>query len=285
MNQILIPCCQSKITGGVCEYQTSDVLQDRLKPSTYRYLMGCRKDLTRILALIPGRDLGFDEHASVLRFMPAIRRYNGNLYRSASLDTTRIDSDCHRLTIISALYGLIDSTDLIREYELAMDDHLPNGSRVYRWWKDRQLGDIVAEYMRQDQPATIHDILSISYRKALGPWPPSSLQGVVRIYQYPGKGSAKSEETASRTITFDSSVQEISFDLFLGTTKQTIPLTVALSKDRATIAEFSMSPDPMQTGVRIYLRRPLFEPSGGNFVLNVSQDGTLRDVPIRVRLR
>ena len=110
--------------------------------------------------------------------------------------------------------------------------------------------------------------------------------GVISSFSaVPLYGTAKSEETASRTITFDSSVQEISFDLFLGTTKQTIPLTVALSKDRATIAEFSMSPDPMQTGVRIYLRRPLFEPSGGNFVLNVSQDGTLRDVPIRVRLR
>jgi cytoplasmic iron level regulating protein YaaA (DUF328/UPF0246 family) len=189
MIHVLIPCCQSKSGGGVGQYKTSDVLPGRLKPNTLRYLMDCRRDLAEILALAPGPDLGFEVEADSLRYMPALRRYSGNLYKSGSLDRNRINSDLHRLTIISALYGVIDSSDLVREYELAMDTRLPTGDRVYRWWKDRRLGEIVEEYIAEGHPAAVHDILSINYRKALGSWPPQSLNRIIRIHEYPGKGS------------------------------------------------------------------------------------------------
>ena len=170
MNQILIPCCQSKRTGGTSQYQPSDALRRGLKADTYKYLMNCRKDLANILGLRPGHDLGFDEHTPGLQFMPAVRRYRGNLYKAASLDTIAVNPNSYRVAIISALYGLIDSNDLIREYELAMDGRLPNGGRVYRWWKDRNLRDIVEEYIRQAHPTVVHDMLSINYHKAFNPW-------------------------------------------------------------------------------------------------------------------
>src|SRR5438046_713298 len=109
MHQVLIACCRSKRCGGVIEYRPSEVLCRRLKTDTHKYLLNCRKVIGSLLGLSPGHDLGFDDHHKTLEFMPAARRYKGNLYKAASLDTTQMDPELGYLTIISALYGLIDS--------------------------------------------------------------------------------------------------------------------------------------------------------------------------------
>jgi len=95
----------------------------------------------------------------------------------------------------------------------------------------------------------------------------------------------RSAETTSRTVAFSSGVQEVSFDIFLGSINPAVPLNVVLSKDGTIVQTFSMVPEAGQTGLRIFLRRPLVEPSGGSFVFQVSQDQTLREVPIRVQVR
>ena len=76
--------------------------------------------------------------------------------------------------IISALYGLLDGDDLIQKYDLVLDE-MVCGQRLYTWWKHQNLGGIVEEYILACNPATIHDLLPISYQKALHPWPPECI--------------------------------------------------------------------------------------------------------------
>jgi len=48
-----------------------------------------------------------------------------------------------RLIIVSALYGLLDGNDLIRNYELSMKDSLPTGMKVHTFWRHHELRDML----------------------------------------------------------------------------------------------------------------------------------------------
>ena len=80
------------------------------------------------------------------------------------------------MLIVSALYGLVTALEPIRDYDLEMKGTLPNGGRVYTWWKQRRLGVLVHEAIEHFGHATVYDLLSGDYRKALELWPPPSLR-------------------------------------------------------------------------------------------------------------
>ncbi len=91
--------------------------------------------------------------------------------------------------IISALYGLLDAEDPIRNYELSMDDSRDGVGRLYTWWKRRRMGQIVSANIQYIMSRIVHDLLPGNYRKALAPWPPD-LPGIcIRQTTYPGQGS------------------------------------------------------------------------------------------------
>ena len=93
--------------------------------------------------------------------------------------------------IISAMYGLLDGNDLIRNYELSMDDALPTRIRVSTFWRWHELREILIELIRRDDVTEVHDLLSEKYREAIQPWPDTKIKNC-RVYNYPGLGQGSS---------------------------------------------------------------------------------------------
>lgn len=189
MELILMACCQRKSSGGNQVFKRSMVLDSVLSSTSISKLMNARKELANILNLSPGFDLGFNQHNQELLFLPAYQRYTGNVYKSSQMARLFPQTISLRVFIISAFYGLLDANDLIRYYNVAMNNTLPNGTKLKTWWKRKGLGAIIEECILEINPSGIHDLLSGHYRDALQPWPSQELIHKVTIYNYPGQGS------------------------------------------------------------------------------------------------
>ena len=188
---ILIPCCKIKETGGISIYRPSEALTSILSPAAYKRLMQNRGELGVLLRLPPGPDLGFDIVDTQIEFMTAYQRYSGVIYQRSNLRELYPKAKGKRLAIVSALYGLLDAEDDIRNYCVEMNESLPNRQRLYTWWKQHGLGEILCEYVRNLSPDKTHDLLSGNYRKATDPWPRciDSSQRTIYNYPYEGNGS------------------------------------------------------------------------------------------------
>ncbi|MDH5647953.1 MAG: YaaA family protein, partial [Candidatus Heimdallarchaeota archaeon] len=98
-------------------------------------LMTSRKKLSVILNLPPGPDLGLVGQENPIEFLPAYQRYNGIIYQESNFSSVYPKLSAKNVIIISALYGVLDANELIRNYELKMDHTLPIGAKVKTWWK------------------------------------------------------------------------------------------------------------------------------------------------------
>jgi cytoplasmic iron level regulating protein YaaA (DUF328/UPF0246 family) len=189
MKIILIPCSGSKIPGGQTNSQPSK-LADRLSPPTFQKLVNARQEIAAILKKDQNHGLGFKDDNEGPKFLPAFRRYQGLIY--AHSDTSRLyPAFKGRLVIVSALYGLLDGNDLIRNYELSMKDTLPTGMKVHTFWRRHELREILLEIIGWEDAAEVHDLLSGHYREALRPWPDSKVKNY-HPYEYPGLGQGSS---------------------------------------------------------------------------------------------
>src|SRR4051794_21103705 len=122
MDLILTACCKRKDPASDrSAYHPSQALTEGLSPDTFERLMKARRELATLLSYSPGPDLGFDESPQPLGFLPAFRRYRGIVYTTADVRARYPRRLPTRLVVISALYGLLDADDLIRNYDLAMD--------------------------------------------------------------------------------------------------------------------------------------------------------------------
>lgn len=186
MELILIVCCGTKAPGGSPDYRPPEHLASTLGERNFQSLMDARRELAQMRKLESGLDLGFGEQAAGLSFQPAYLRYTGRVYQRSGLGQLLPKAN-YQVLIISALYGLIEAGDLIRDYDLAMKCMLPQG-KVQTWWKLHHLGDILSEYIWNTAPVIIHDLLSKDYREALKPWPRDFLQILYKRYEYPGLG-------------------------------------------------------------------------------------------------
>jgi cytoplasmic iron level regulating protein YaaA (DUF328/UPF0246 family) len=191
MELVLIACCKRKQSGGQSEYHNSAALTSNLSTSGYARLMNARRELANIMDSQPGLDLGLQDHDPGLLFFPAYQRYTGNVYSSSQIATLFPKTISISVVIISALYGLLDANDLIRHYDCAMNDTLPNGVKLKTWWKRQGLGEIVSEYIKEARADCVHDFLSGHYRDALQLWPSGSTENIVS-YSYPNQGSGSS---------------------------------------------------------------------------------------------
>lgn len=150
--------------------------------------MDARRGLAMWLGLQPGPDLGFHEINENIAYLPAYQRYDGVIYKTGNM--RHLYNKYKGLVIIlSALYGLIDASDTIRNYDLAMTDSLPIRSRVSTFWQKQGLREIIEEYYLASESSTLHDLLSNNYRKALDPWPSSRITSY-HPYNYPGLRTA-----------------------------------------------------------------------------------------------
>lgn len=189
MKIILIPCSGKKVPGGQSNSQPSK-LMDTLSPATFQKIMSARQEIAIILQKTRSLGLGFKDDDGESKYLPAFQRYQGLIYVHS--DTSRLyPAFKGRLVIISALYGLLDGNDLIRDYELRMNDTLPTGIRVGTFWRQHELRDILLELISRVDVDEVHDLLSEQYREALRPWPDSKIKNC-RVYDYPGMGQGSS---------------------------------------------------------------------------------------------
>jgi len=188
MKLIIIACCKTKKLRGNTSYKSSP-LAGYLSSSYFQQLMVARRELASILNLPPGPDLGFQYQFQSLEFMPAYRRYNGIIYKGSDFEKFYPQETPKKVIIISALYGILDASENIRNYELNMDFTLPIRRKVKTWWKNQGLGSIVRALVCKDAFQLVHDLLPKTYRDALRPWPPNCKNGNLIQYDYPGQGS------------------------------------------------------------------------------------------------
>ncbi|MBC8214160.1 MAG: peroxide stress protein YaaA [Candidatus Marinimicrobia bacterium] len=111
---LIIPCCARKSSGGKpLPKNYSDPLSKYICPSAYKNLVDIRKD--HIAQHIKHSD----------QYMPAIDRYNGNLYTAFPTLSKCIRNNTNiegkpKLLILSALYGPLHPESLINDYNLIM---------------------------------------------------------------------------------------------------------------------------------------------------------------------
>ena len=155
---------------------------------TFQRLLALRRELSALINLPLGPDIGVEVPISAIGFRSASDRYDGKMYKAANFRRTFAGFRGQAL-IVSALYGLLDAEDHIRYYDLAMNDRLPTGESVWHWWKRNGLRMYVETALKNIETTEVHDLLSGLYRKALGSLNSDS-QYMVKTYRYPNQGSA-----------------------------------------------------------------------------------------------
>jgi hypothetical protein len=186
MRVILIPCSGRKRHGG----SSSEVIHVKncLSADAQRALIESRIDLAELKGFEPGPDLG-NETSSTIELLPAWQRYEGNLYRKASLTKADVSRTDVSIFIISALFGVVSAQAGIRPYNLAMTDALPDGNKVMKFWRIRGLGSIVADLLRGVGAVEVHDFLSGSYRDVVDLSNQLPVGCEYFPHSYPGLGS------------------------------------------------------------------------------------------------
>lgn len=187
MELVLIPCSGRKRDGGtdLCE---EPAIKTELSASSWDRLLACRHELADSMGLAPGPDIGDPQSGQGVKYMPAYRRYDGNVYRAAFPGARRPSDGTIRIVVVSALYGLLDLGDSIRLYNLRMTYSLEGIGVVSRYWATHGLGSILSEAIRNLRPSRVHNLLSTHYLKAIAPWPPADVSPIVKAHRYPGLG-------------------------------------------------------------------------------------------------
>ena len=136
---VLIPCCKEKCTGspepGDDPIQGISPLRERLwghivqtpelsrRPENQRGILNANAPQT-----------------------PAKTLYRGQFYQACSGALSAKPANVHIL-IVSAFYGLAQLEESLAEYELTMADRLQSGHRVYQFWTDGRLSDVLRQYV------------------------------------------------------------------------------------------------------------------------------------------
>lgn len=144
---VLIPCCKGKDVDQI--NGEGDPPLAGLKPLRNQLLSCVRQ--TPLLAKKPENQMGiFDKNAPMTQ---AVKLYTGNFYQVAREPLFKVFSrefPSVRVLIVSSFYGLVRLREFIKEYELQMGDTLHNGTKVYRFWQQRQLSRMLRDYVIQN---------------------------------------------------------------------------------------------------------------------------------------
>jgi len=190
---LIIPCCALKNPGGITEYDKSNCIVRDLSTESGKKLMELRRQVAIFFREPQGPDLGFIEAVSEVKYMKAYERYCGNLYSRISKDSwSRLSHASNlKLVIVSALYGLLNHDEMIRNYDKKMDRDKIYGALLKTWWNNHGLSSILLDYVTQNRIEVIHDFLSAHYADALRTFPLMARKvGVKYVYHnYHGLGS------------------------------------------------------------------------------------------------
>jgi cytoplasmic iron level regulating protein YaaA (DUF328/UPF0246 family) len=190
MKLILISCSSKKAPGGLPSPRPSR-LADSLSRASHRRLVEARNELASILDKDLDDPFGFDR-AGINKFQPAFQRYQGFVYLYSDFYHLFPNFD-GRVLIVSAMYGLLDGGDYLRNYNLRMGDCLPDGTRVETFWKKHGLREIVVEAVSRLGADEVHDLLPEKYRSLLNPWPDPKINGY-HSYAFPASGAGTGYE-------------------------------------------------------------------------------------------
>jgi len=184
MDLILIACSHKKIDGGVPNYHESR-LKNMLSPLHYNDLMTARSELANEFHLPLSLDLGSRSQFQNIFYLPSYQRYSGKVYEKSNFAAIFPTVQEKAVIIVSALYGLLDAHDSIRDYDIEM-------RYTRHFWQLHSLGEILEDYILKLRPNRVHDLLSNQYRLSLKPFPITDRFerfGINYIeYNYPGQG-------------------------------------------------------------------------------------------------
>ena len=150
---VLIPCCKEK------EESRPDC--PAMEP-----LAGITALRTRLFELLRAtRDLAAKHGnrdgllAAVAAETRACDLYQGQAYQAMRDVWSRPDID---IVIVSAAYGLVRTGEYLRNYDLRMGDKLLTGQRVYRYWQDARLPNILERYVCEHSISHVWSLLTDS---------------------------------------------------------------------------------------------------------------------------
>ena len=178
---ILIPESTRKRSGGSAGPPQEDSIAAALNPPTRGKLEGLRDEISK-KSPRGSVDSG--------RFLPAYKRFDGNMYRSIPLEAWEQRSPAVEVVIASGLRGLVASRDPVPAYHLSMAETTPPFGKLNRWWHSAGLPDILASYLLAVRPKAVVDLLSLEYRESVAGYS-TGLAGIpVKSIDFPGMGRA-----------------------------------------------------------------------------------------------
>lgn len=136
---LILPCCSTKASCGMPLPSEADPLRALVSTQIYSEVIAARalvmqsiRGETRYLTekceknglIVDGPDIGGNETKGL--YMPALKRYKGNLYSAPNLKPTiesMLGSDSSpQIIILSALYGPLHPNTQIQDYNLKISD-------------------------------------------------------------------------------------------------------------------------------------------------------------------
>ncbi|MCK4232926.1 peroxide stress protein YaaA, partial [candidate division WOR-3 bacterium] len=164
---ILIPCCRSKQSGGITEYNSSSSILNYLTSSARKQLLSLRRELFEYFSFPLGQDVESPDD-STITYIEAYRRYTGKIYRQICAGSWQRLREIRNLdlVIISALFGLLRYDELIRYYNVNMNDKVGDQA-VKAWWRENDLYKILKYYINTNNISEVHNVLSNDYNEAL----------------------------------------------------------------------------------------------------------------------
>ena len=158
---ILVPCCKKKTVVPSTEVVSAlpglPVLREKLLEAI---------KITPVLKEKEENRKGIlDPEAAISR---AIDLYCGRFYNQAE-DLLRALAGGQvtnvNVLIVSAFYGLVLPHEGIKEYELLMSDTLSSGMKIYRYWQDCGLWEILQDYIKRNKISHVWSLLPNSRPK------------------------------------------------------------------------------------------------------------------------
>ena len=100
-------------------------------------------------------------------FLPAYRRFRGNMYRAIPEEAWAQRIPGVEVVMVSGLYGLVASRDPIIAYHVSMAEPLERLGKLNRWWRGHGLPTLLHAYLAAVHPDLVLDVLSLEYRDAV----------------------------------------------------------------------------------------------------------------------
>ncbi len=176
---VLIPESTRKAKGGGPESGESRAFDEALPRDA-------RKRLTVLRGQVQDGAVGAIRDRDA--FLPAFRRYRGNMYRVIGEEAWAQRVPGVEVLIVSGLYGVVASRDPVVQYEVSMAEPLERFGKLNRWWRDHGLPSILHDYLEAVRPPEVVDLLSLEYREAVEGYA-SGLGGTkVRTIDFRGLG-------------------------------------------------------------------------------------------------